>query len=229
MHHHEADDDEGHQVVQRKEPVQRRVVDGEAAPQPGDDGVTDQRNGREQVGDDGGAPEAHLTPGQHVAHERGGHHGEQDEHADHPQKLARGMVGAVIEPAEHMDIDHDEEHRAAVHVDIADQPTVIDVTHDAFDRVERMVHMRRIVHGEHDAGDQHDAEHDAGQRTEVPPVVQVFRRRIVGAERVVEEAEHRQAVFDPFDERVGIFPCGMRAHVCGPPQPILTRVSVRNE
>ena len=73
------DDDERQQVVQREEAVERRVVDREAAPQPGDDRIADHRDRREQVGDDGRAPEAHLAPRQHVAHEGGRHHQQQDD------------------------------------------------------------------------------------------------------------------------------------------------------
>ena len=60
---HHADDHERQQVVQREEAVQRRVVDREAAPQPGHDvGSPIERDGAEQVGDDGRAPEATSGP-----------------------------------------------------------------------------------------------------------------------------------------------------------------------
>ena len=134
---HDREQHERHQVVQGVEPVQGRVVDREAAPQPGDDGLADEGDGREQVGDDGGTPEAHLAPGQHVAHEGGGHHQEHDDHAQHPQQLARRLVGAVVEAAEDVDVDHDEEHRGAVGVGVAQEPAVVDVAHDVLDGIER--------------------------------------------------------------------------------------------
>ena len=136
MQRHHADDDERQQVVQREEAVERRVVDREAAPQPGHDRLADHRDGREQVGDDGGAPEAHLAPRQHVAHERGRHHQQQDDDAQDPQQLARRLVGAVVHAAEDVDVDGDEEERRAVHVQVAHQPALRHVAHDALDRVE---------------------------------------------------------------------------------------------
>ena len=150
---HHPHQHERQQVVQREEPVERRVGDAEPAPQPGDDAVPHDREGREQVGDDGGAPVAHLAPGQHIAHERRRHHQQQDHHAEHPQQLARLLVGAVIEAAENVDVDDDEEHRRAVLVDVADQPPVVDVAHDVLDGVEGQLGVRLVVHRQQDAGE----------------------------------------------------------------------------
>ena len=194
---HHGEDHERQQVVQREEAVERRVVDREAAPQPGDDALADERDGREQVGDDGGAPEAHLAPGQHVAHEGRRHHQQQDDHAQHPQQLARRLVGAVVEAAEDVDVDHDEEHRGAVGVRVAQQPAVVHVAHDVLDASRtRSRRVRRVVHRQHDAGDDLQHQHDAGERAEVPEVVQVLRRR-VGDELLVAPGDERQPVVDP--------------------------------
>jgi len=92
VQHDHAGDHERQQIVQREEPVQRRIADRIAAPQQGDDAVADIGNGGEQVGDDGGAPEAHLAPRQHIAHEAGRHHQEVDDDAEDPQDLARLLV-----------------------------------------------------------------------------------------------------------------------------------------
>ena len=191
----------GQQVVQRVEAAERRVGDPETAPQPLDDRLTDQRNGAEQVGDDRRRPEAHLAPGQHVAHEGRGHHGEQDRQPDPPQHLARRLVGAVVEAAEDVKIDHDEEERRPVGVHVAEEPAVVHVAHDALDAVEGHVHVRRVVHGEHDAGGDLDYEGETRQRAEIPCVVQIARRRI-DDEVLVDVAEDRQAAVEPAHEAV---------------------------
>jgi hypothetical protein len=113
-------DHEGQQVVQREEAVQRGVVHRRSAQQPGLDGVADEGDRAEQAGDHGRAPEGHLTPGQNVAHEGGAHHQEVDQHADDPRDLARGLVGAVVETAEDVHVDRDEEQRRAVLVHVAE-------------------------------------------------------------------------------------------------------------
>ena len=73
-----AGDDERQEIVQREEAVQRGVADRETAPQPGGNRRAQMRNDlvqrAEQRGDDCGAPERHLPPGQHIAEERGAHH-----------------------------------------------------------------------------------------------------------------------------------------------------------
>ncbi len=94
-----------------------------------------------------------------------------------------------------MQIDGDEEHRRAVGVHIADQPAAVDVAHDPLDRGEGQVDVRRIVHGQNNAGD--DLRHQAqGQdAAKGPPVVQVSgcRQRHV----VCAEADDRQPGVQP--------------------------------
>ena len=136
VQHDHAGDHERQQVMQREEAVQRRIADRVAAPQQRHDAVADVRHGREQVGDDGGAPEAHLAPRQHVAHEAGRHHQQVDDDAENPQHLARLLVRPVIQAAEHVDVDREKEHRGAAGMHVAQQPAVVDVAHDAFDRPE---------------------------------------------------------------------------------------------
>ena len=67
-------------------------------------------------------------------------------HAEDPEDLARRLVGAVVEAAEDVDVDGDEEHRGAVGVQVAQQPAVIHVAHDVLDGVEGQRGVRRVVH-----------------------------------------------------------------------------------
>ena len=107
--------------------------------------------------------------------------------AQHPQQLARCLVRAEIEAAEGVDEDHDEEHRGAVGVRVAQEPAIVHVAHDVLDAVERHQRVRRVVHRQHDAGEDLQRQRNAGERAEVPPVVQVLRRRI-GDELAIEQA-----------------------------------------
>ena len=198
---HESDNHEGQQEVKGIEADECRVVDRETAPHPADQRLPDHREGRKEVGDHGCGPVAHLPPGQHVSHERGRHHRQEDHQADPPQHLAGSLVGSVIEAPEDVQIDDDEEERCAVGVRVADQPAVIDIAHDPLDTVEGHVRVRRVVHREHDA--RHDLQHerDSGKRTEVPHVVEVARRRVVD-EVMIGPAQDRQAPVEPAHETV---------------------------
>ena len=63
-----------------------------------------------------------------------------DDEAEHPDQLARRLVGSVIKPAEDVDVGDDEEEARAVHVRVAKQPSRVDVAHDELvDRIERAV------------------------------------------------------------------------------------------
>ncbi len=92
VQHHHAGDHERQQIVQREEAVQRRIADGIAAPQQGHDALAEIGDGGKQIGDDGSAPEAHLAPRQHVAHEARRHHQEVDDDTENPQDFARLLV-----------------------------------------------------------------------------------------------------------------------------------------
>ncbi len=211
----DAGQHERQKVMQCEETVERHARNRITAPQPFDDRraepVIDRVERRKEVGDDGHAPEAHLAPRQHVAHEAGGHHQQVDDDAEDPEHFARLLVRPVIEAAEHVDVDGDEEHRCAVGVQVAQQPAVIDVADDAFDRFEGEIGMRRVMHRQDDAGDDLDAEHQRQDGAEGPPVIQVARRRI-GNERRVDQAADRQSPFNPLQNCVLRLVAGWSAH-----------------
>ena len=194
-----GDDDEGQQIVQRVKAVQGRIADRKPAPQKGHDAVPDQRDRRKQIGDHGRRPVAHLAPGQHIAHERGPHHQQQDDDAEHPHQFPRPLVGAVIEPPEDVDIDDGEKHRRAIGVRVADQPAVIDVAHDALDQIEGEFRARRVLHRQKNAGADHHDQHEPGQRPEIPPIAEVARGRIF-VELVLHRCHERQPVVDPAED-----------------------------
>src|SRR6185295_7767040 len=60
----DSGDHERQQIMEREEARQRGLVGGIAAEQPYPDWLADQREGREEAGDDLRSPEAHLAPGQ---------------------------------------------------------------------------------------------------------------------------------------------------------------------
>jgi hypothetical protein len=186
-----------------------------AAEQPVLDRLADQRDRAEQAGDHLGRPEAHLPPGQDIAHEGGRHHQEEDDEAEHPHHLARRLVGAVIEAAEDVEIGDDEEEARAVGVEVAQEPALVDVAHDMLDRGEGGVGVRRIVHGKDDAGDDLDGQREAREHPEIPHVIEVARHRIAAADRIVGEPRQRQPVVQPAHERMlgSIFLSPGKAHV----------------
>ena len=155
----------------------------------------------EQVGDDRGAPVRHLPPGQHVAHEGGRHHEQQNHHADHPQQLARRLVGAVVHAAEDVDVGDDEEHRCTVLVHVAEQPAVVHVAHDVLHGVEGERGVGLVVHRQEDPGGDHDHHGHHGERAEIPEVVEVLR---CGKNPVLllHHREDGQTGIDPVDQRI---------------------------
>jgi hypothetical protein len=77
-------------------------------------------------------------------------------------------------------------------------PAAVHVAHDVLDRGEGHVDMRRVVHHQHDAGDDL---HAPGRRSDDAPdphPVQVLGRG--DHQRVVDQADDRQALVQPLLE-----------------------------
>ena len=77
-----------------------------------------------------------------------------------------------------------------------------------------------VVHLLIEAGDDHNDQGNPGERAEIPPIAQVFRRRVF-VQLVIEEREYRQPMVDPPRDRIAN---RRRAHAAYP-QPIRTTVS----
>ena len=146
--------------VQREEAVQRDVGDVVVAADPLDQRLADAGNRAEQRHDHLRAPVRHVAPGQQVAEEGFGHQAQVDQHAEDPHQLARILVRAVHQAAEHVQVDDDEERRRAGRVHVADQPAPLDVAHDVLDRRERVRGRGLVVHRQEDAGDDLQHQHD---------------------------------------------------------------------
>ncbi|KAG1250878.1 hypothetical protein G6F68_012565 [Rhizopus microsporus] len=165
--------------------------------------VADHRYRAEQRDDHLGAPERHLPPRQHVAHEGFGHQHQVDQHAEDPHQLARLLVAAVQQAAEHVQVDHDEEQRGPGGVHVADQPAPLHVTHDVFDGTERLGGVGLVVHRQEDAGDDLVDQHQQRQRTEVVPDVEVLRRVVLADMLAVHRHQARRAGIDPGGDAAG--------------------------
>ena len=194
--HHQQQPERQRHDMQGEEAVERGIGDAVVAADPLDQPRPDGRYGAEQVHDHLRAPERHVAPGQHVAHERLGHQHQVHEHADQPQQLARLLVRAVQEGAEHVQVDDDEERRGAGGMQVADQPPVVDLAHDVFDRVERGQLAGLVEHRQEDARQQLQHQHHEGERAEEVPDVEVLRRVVTG-QLVGDELIDRQALVDP--------------------------------
>src|SRR5207302_9038742 len=98
-----------------------------------------------------------------------------------------------------MNVDKSKEHRRADHVNVAHEPTVINIAHDPLDRIKGEVFLWRVIHCQKDAAHHHDHEHDAGERSEVPPIAEITWCRIID-EFAVEVRENWQAVINSADD-----------------------------
>ncbi len=76
-------------------------------------------------------------------------------------------------------IDDNEEETRRIHMNVADQPPVVNIAHYAFHRAKRMINMWCIVHCQNDSCDDHNDQRQASQTAKIPHITQIFRRRIL--------------------------------------------------
>ncbi|MNZ64110.1 hypothetical protein D3C78_822720 [compost metagenome] len=160
---------------------------------------TDDRDRTEQRDDHLGAPVGHLAPRQQVAHEGFGHQRQIDQHAEDPHQLARLLVGAVHQAAEHVQVHHHEERRSASGVHVAQNPAVLHVAHDVFDGGESLLGGRREAHGQPDTGEDLVDQHQQCQGAEEVPEVEVLRS-VVLAQMIFPHLGGGKAGVNPFHE-----------------------------
>jgi hypothetical protein len=191
QHQRQCDD------MQREEAIERGVGRQVVTHDPFDQRAADDGYCTEQRDDHLGAPERHVAPRQHVAHEGLGHQHQEDQHAEQPDQLAWLLIRAVHQTAEHVHEHDHEEQRSARGVHVADQPAPLHVTHDVLDRVEGFRRTRLVIHGEEDAGDDLVDQHHDGKRTEVVPKIEVLRRVVLGHVLAVHGHQARCPLIDP--------------------------------
>ncbi|MCY1441184.1 hypothetical protein D9M71_574880 [compost metagenome] len=185
--------------MQGEEAVQGDAGDQEVTTDPLGQVFANDRNGAEQRDDHLGTPVGHLAPRQQVAHEGLGHQREVDQHAEDPHQLARLLVRAVHQTAEHVQVDHDEERRCTGGVHVADDPAVIHITHDVFDGGERLFRRRGEAHGQPDTGKDLVHQDEQRQGAEEIPEVEVLRG-VVLAQMVFPHLGRGEAGIDPSHE-----------------------------
>src|SRR5438128_5252294 len=120
-------------------------------------------------------PDRELVPGQQVAREGEEQRQHEQDHAHHPVELARGLVGAGQEDAEHVqpDRDHHAVRRPAVHVphEHAERHVVLEVLHVGVGVLRR----RPVVEHEIDAGHHGHQEHEERDAAHAPGEAQPGR------------------------------------------------------
>ncbi len=180
MQHHQAEnhDWQSHHV-QGEEAVQGDARNQVVTTDPLGQVAADHRYGAEQRDDHLGPPVGHLPPRQQVAHERFRHQRQVDQHAEQPHQLTRLLVRAIEQAAEHVQVNHDEECRSAGGVQIAQDPAILDVTHDVLDRGKGLFRRGRETHGQPYASDDLVDQHQQCQRAEEIQEVEVLGRVIL--------------------------------------------------
>ena len=177
-HQRQQHDGQGHDM-QCEEAVQGHPGNQVITADPGHQILAHHRNGTEQGDDHLRPPVGHLAPGQHIADEGFRHQHHENEHAEDPDQLARLLVGAVDQGAEHVQIHDHKERRGASRVHVAQHPAVIDIAHDVLDRGKGLLRAGGVVHGQPDAGQQLIDQHQQGQHTEVIPEIEVLGRVVL--------------------------------------------------
>ncbi len=166
--------DKRQKIMGTKETIKGSIIDTITAPDKFDKVIAQPGDGAEEVGDDGGAPVTHLSPREDIAQEGGSHHEEVDKDTKNPQEVTRHIITIIIETSTDVQVDEEEEEGGAISMNIADEPAIIDISHDVFDTQIGGINGTRIMHSQSDTTDNHDKPNEAQEAAKVPEVVNVF-------------------------------------------------------
>ena len=78
---------------------------------------------------------------------------------------------------------------------------MVDIAHDTFDRAKGVINMRGVIHGQYNAGDNHDHQGKTGKNTEIPHVIEVFRNGIV-VFFVIQHRKDWKTMINPSYDRI---------------------------
>ena len=135
-----------------------------------------------------------MSPRQYVAYKRLCHQHDEDQHAEDPDELTRLFVGAVHECTHHVQVDHDKKRRGTGGMHVAQQPAVIHIAHDVFDRGESLFRRRCITHRQPDACQQLVDEHQQRKHTKEVPQIKVLGRVVLAHVRIPRPRQRQPRV-----------------------------------
>ena len=103
-----------------------------------------------------------------------------------------------------MKIDDNEKEGCAIRVNVPYQPSIIDITHDAFHAVKSHVGMGSVKHGQENSAHNQYNQHNGGQRAEAPKIIAVFRHRVFTV-FFFQIRNYRNAEFNPVEKGIFVF------------------------
>ena len=157
VEHDQPDNDKRQQEVNDEKALNRHIGHAITAEQPGAHILANKGNDGEEIGNHLRPTNRHVRVHNGIAHKGCAHHQHIDDEADPPHKLSRRFVRAIIEPAQNMEINHDEEEAGPHHVDFLHD---VIAWHIILAFADRPIGIARIQrHGQKDACDNHNHQH----------------------------------------------------------------------
>ena len=93
--------------------------------------------------------------------------------------LSRLHVRPVVKTSGNVKVDRDEEERSSIGMSIPKKPPMVDIPHDVLNAGKGQVHMRSVVHGQKDPGQDLNHQKEKSQSPENIHVGLVTGHRIV--------------------------------------------------
>lgn len=133
-------------IVKAIKAIQSRIIDREAAPQPTNNSCSHKRESTCQTCNNCSSPLTHLTPRQYVTNKGSQNHNQQNNNTNLPNKFTRGCVTCVIKTTKQMHINNNKKKTSSICMQITQQPSVRNVSHQVLNTVKCQVYMCCIMH-----------------------------------------------------------------------------------
>lgn len=133
-------------IMQTKETILCRIIYTKSSPKPPDNRSSYYRQCTGLTSNDSPSPQAHLTPRKNISNESSENHYQQNHNSNLPNKFSRLCIASIIQPTKQMHINHNKEKTPSIGMQITQQPSVRNITHQMLNTVECLIYMSSVMH-----------------------------------------------------------------------------------
>lgn len=179
-----SSENERKEEVKREETIKSSIVNTVTTSNEVDKVLTDKWNNGEEISNDSSTSVRHLSSWKDITKESGSHHNNINNDTNRSEKSTRRTVRTVVDTTTDVKVDENEEERSTVSVEVTDNSTVVNITHNVLDTSESKSSVWSVMHSKSNTSDNLDNKSKTKERASVSKVGDVSRERRVNDEIV---------------------------------------------
>lgn len=134
------------QIVKTIESIQGRIIYAKSTPEPPYNAGSNNRQRTCQTCNNSSSPQTHLTPGEYISNKSCLNHNLQNNNPNQPYKFTRLCITSIIQTSKQMHVNNNKKKRCTICMQISQQPTVRNITHQMLNAMKRQINVCSIMH-----------------------------------------------------------------------------------